>query len=286
MTEPDPPLRRPPDARPRRDGARDEPVPPDEAEALAIERQLTSLTELAGATAEAGPGSPVRLLRWPGRGLGFNHAVEPRWTADDWRAGAAALAERFRALGELPAIALLEATARPEGLAGSLARAGWVPVAREAVLWTRRAAVVPHLDPGLRIESMTAARAGDYEAVERSIFGLGPREAPDRLASLEAGLTAGRLRAYLVRLHGTPIATARLVPGPGVAALQGVGVVPERRRQGYGSLITTIATRAGLATGHRLVWLAVDPDDAAAQALYRGLDYRPFSDWVRLVLPA
>jgi predicted GNAT family acetyltransferase len=154
------------------------------------------------------------------------------------------------------------------------------------VLWTRRAAIVPHLDPHLRIESVTPARAATYEAVERAIFGLAPREAEDRRAALERGLAEARLRAYLVRLDGEPIATARLIPGSGVAALQGVGVVPARRRQGYGALITTIATRAGLATGHRLVWLAADPDDAAAQALYAGLDYRPFSAWDRLLRPA
>jgi Acetyltransferase (GNAT) family len=313
-------LTRPATARPRRDPIADEPVPPDTAETRAIERQLTELAVIAGATVEEPPGLGARLVRWPGRGIGFNHGVEPRWTADDWPARARALADHLRGLGELPSIALLESAATP-GLAGLLGRAGWLPVGRELVLWTRRAAVVPHLDPTLRVENVTPARIREYERVERSIFGLAPREAEDRLASLERGVASGRLRAYLVRLEGRPIATARLIPAPrlassrasataasaaglpgaggpapsgpptdasdpNVAALQGIGVVADLRRQGYGSLITTIATRAGLAMGHRLVWLACDPDDPAASTLYGGLDYRPLSEWRRLLLPA
>lgn len=314
-------LTRPATARPRRDPAADEPVPPDAAETRAIERQLTELALIAGASVEEPPGLGARLVRWPGRGIGFNHGVEPRWTADDWASRARALADQLRDLGELPSVALLESAATPSGLAGLLDRDGWLPVGREAVLWTRRAAIVPHLDPSLRVENVTTARIHEYERVERSIFGLAPREAEDRLASLERGLAAGRLRAYLVRLEGRPIATARLIPAPGlarsgasatgpsatgvagaggpgpsapatdasdpsVAALQGIGVVADLRRQGYGSLITTIATRAGLAMGHRLVWLACDPEDPAATSLYAGLDYRPLSEWRRLLLPA
>ena len=286
-----PPLHRPAGVRPRGDRAAEEPRPPSPEEALAVEGQLTRLAVMAGATLEQDPELAVGLVRWPGHSIGFNHAVAPRWSTGDWAAAATDLAARWRDLGEVPAVCLLEATATPVGLAERLAAAGWIAVGREVVLWTRRAGVVPHLDPGLRIESVTPARATTYEEVERTIFGLAPREAAERLAALEQGLAEGALRAYLVRLEGQPIATARLIPGgggpgPQVAALQGVGVVPERRRQGYGSLITTIATRTGLATGHDLVWLAADGDDPAAQALYRGLDYRPLSGWVRLVLPA
>ena len=40
-------------------------------------------------------------------------------------------------------------------------------------------------------------------------------------------------------------------------------------------MLTTIATRAGLATGHKLVWLSVLEDNAAAVALYRSLGFEP-----------
>ena len=49
------------------------------------------------------------------------------------------------------------------------------------------------------------------------------------------------------------------------------------------ALLTTIVTRAGLALGASLVWLSVDPENAAARALYGGLDYRPDFEWRRFL---
>jgi hypothetical protein len=50
--------------------------------------------------------------------------------------------------------------------------------------------------------------------------------------------------------------------------------------------VTTVATRAGLATGHSLVWLSVDPENASAWRLYSRLDYRAAFRWRRLIGPA
>ncbi|MFI5261236.1 MAG: GNAT family N-acetyltransferase [Candidatus Limnocylindrales bacterium] len=189
----------------------------------------------------------------------------------------------MRRQGEVPALMLVDELAQPPDLAARLLQAGWIQIAAERILWTRRAAVVPHLAPDLRLEAVTVRTADAYEAAERGIFGLAAAEAADRVASLRRGLEAGWLRAYLARLDGRPIATTRLVRGGGVAALQGVGVVPERRHQGYGRLLTTVATRAGLVGGASLVWLSVEVDNAAALALYAGLDYRPVLTWRRLI---
>jgi ribosomal protein S18 acetylase RimI-like enzyme len=140
---------------------------------------------------------------------------------------------------------------------------------------------VPHLDPAIRIEAVTPNAVATYEAVEREIFGVAPAEARDRVPALERGIASGSLRAYLVRLGGEPVATARLATAPGLAALHGVGVVERFRGQGYGRLITTIVTRAGLALSGPggLVWLSVAPHNGAARALYDSLDYRPAFDW-------
>jgi ribosomal protein S18 acetylase RimI-like enzyme len=239
----------------------------------------------AGATLTAHPSLGVDLVAWPGRGLAFNHVARPRWGEATWAAQADAVAAHLRGLGEVPAILLVDESATPAGLATRLRMRGWLEIGCERILWTRRAAVVPHLAPTMRLEGVTARTAATYEATERSIFGLADAEADDRVSSLQRGLAAGRLRAYLARLDGEPIATARLVRSDGLAALQGVGVVPARRRQGYGALMTTVATRAGLAGGARLVWLSVEPANAAAMALYAGLDYRPVMTWRRLIAP-
>ncbi len=55
-----------------------------------------------------------------------------------------------------------------------------------------------------------------------------------------------------------------------MAGLQGVGVIEARRGQGFGTLITTIATRAGMAVGNRIIWLSVDDDNATAVGIYDG----------------
>jgi ribosomal protein S18 acetylase RimI-like enzyme len=59
--------------------------------------------------------------------------------------------------------------------------------------------------------------------------------------------------------------------------------VPEHRRQGFGRLVTAVATRAGLATGNPLVWLSVDPANEPARRLYEDLGYRPAFSWQRLI---
>ena len=261
------------------------PPAPDAAEQAAIEDQLVALWVHAGATLTADPALGADLVAWPGRGLAFNHAARPRWTEATWAAQADAVAARLRGLGEVPAILLVDELATPPDLALRLQGRGWLEIGHERILWTRRAAAVPHLAPSLRLEAVTPATAAAYEATERAIFGLAPVEAADRVRSLQAGLEGGRVRAYLARLDRAPVATARLIRSDGLAALQGVGVVAARRRQGYGTLMTTVATRAGLAGGARLVWLSVEADNAAAEALYAGLDYRPVLTWRRLIAP-
>ena len=93
------------------------------------------------------------------------------------------------------------------------------------------------------------------------------------------------MRAYLVRLRGEPVATARLLNEGGLAAIHGLGVVAPWRRRGIGRYLTTIVTRAGLALGASLVWLSVDPANEPAVALYEGQDYRPAFAWRRYIGP-
>ncbi len=250
-----------------------------------MERGLADLSVLAGASAEDDPSLGLRLLRWPGRGAGFNYGTLIRWSDAGWRDAAERLAARLRALGEYPTVIVAEGLTEPNDLATRLTGIGWREAGSEVVCWTRRAAVVPHLDPSLRIESLTPRALAEYERVERDVFGLEATGAPDRAAALAAAVEARRLRGYLVRLHGAPVAVTRLVEVEGLACLSGVGVLAAHRGQGLGALVTTVATRAGLATGHSLVWLSVDPDNAAAWRLYSGLDYRPAFRWRRLIGP-
>jgi ribosomal protein S18 acetylase RimI-like enzyme len=279
------PTRRPPNAR-RRRADEEEPKPPSPDELTAMERGLVDLSVLAGASSHDDPSLGVRLVQWPGRGAGFNYGTLIRWADDGWRDAAERLAARLRSLGEHPSVLVADGLSEPEDLTTRLTGIGWREAGSEIVCWTRRAAVVPHLDPDLRIESLTPRALGEYERVEREVFGLDATGAPDRTAALAVALEARRLRGYLVRLDGAPVAVTRLVDVDGLACLSGVGVLAAHRGKGFGALVTTVATRAGLATGHPLVWLSVDPENAPAWRLYSNLDYRPAFRWRRLIGPA
>jgi ribosomal protein S18 acetylase RimI-like enzyme len=248
-----------------------------------MERQLAGLAEVLGATATPDASLGVLLLRWPGHGPAFNHAALVRWTEADWREQSRRFVRRMAGERSVPALVVSDGLSEPADLSRRLEGEGWISLVEEDVLWTRRAGIVPHLDPSMRIEAVTRASAEAYEGLERSIFSLPPADARERMTALADSLEAGTQRAYLVRVGGEPIATARLVPGEGVAALHGIGVEAGHRRLGYGALITTIATRAALAMGSGLVWLSVAEGNEAARKLYEGLDYRPAFRWRLLV---
>ena len=284
MTEgrPSTPTRRPATARPRR--GTDEPIVfPTPEELEAIERHQVRLSAMAGADVSAIPGG-VLILR-AGGGLPLNYAALIRWTDQDWERRITEVTDTLRERREWPSVVIAEGLTQPGALTDRLVERGWAPLDANLTMWTRRAAVVPHLDPTLRIEAVTRATAPLYEEVERAIFGLAGSSAAGRVEALEASLAAGTTRAYLVRLHREPVATARLSTHEGIAALSGIGVVERHRGQGLGRLITTIATRTGLALGASLVWLSVDGSNDPARALYESLDYRPAFRWWRMLGP-
>jgi len=284
MTEPAdrPAPRRPETARPRQEPEH-EAAPPTQQELEAIELQLASLPREAGAEVRQLPELGVILTRQPGQGPGLNFAARIRWPSEGVAERLRALYEHMQRNGEWPALVVAEGLSEPAGLPLWLESNGWVDLERERVMWIRHPPVVPHLDPSLRVEAVTPRSAEEFEAVERRVFGIDAARAGERTERAAAALTAGELRAYLVRLRGTPVATARLVSGQGVAAIFGVGVAADHRRQGYGSLVTAIATRAGLAAGNRLVWLSVDEENTPAIHLYRRLGYLPSFTWTRWI---
>ncbi len=258
------------------------PAPPLEwHDVCRIEEQLVELAGLAGAAVREDPSLGGSLVRWPGRGPALNHLERVRWPADDEeiQARLGALAAVVSRSGDPPAIAVVDGLTKPADLGARLARLGWRAPLRELVLWTRRAPAMPHLEPIPRVEAVTARTVEAYEALERSIFGLDPGLAASRLEAAQRAMAAGRLRAYLLRMGEEPVATARLWSFGDLACVDGIGVVEPARRRRYGSLVTAIATRAALASGHRLAWLEVAGDNVGARDLYERLGYRTAFEW-------
>jgi N-acetylglutamate synthase len=283
-----PPVR-PDSARPRADAPEsDAGQPPTQVERETIEWERTRWVTLLGASVDRDDALGVAWATHPARGAGLNFASLVRWPAAEVDARLATVDARMRAANVWPQIVVAEGLSEPPDLEGRLRAAGWVPLGSEQLMFTRHASVVPHLDPGLRVEAVTPATALECATLEAAAFGLDPDAIDVSAGLLALAVESGATRAFIVRLAREPIACARLVPGEpgsGVASLHAVGVAERHRRRGYGRLITAIATRAGLATGHKLVWLSVDADNAGAIAMYRGLAFDFTFSWMRWAAP-
>lgn len=301
---PSSPVRRPADARPRsadehvHDDARAAahaeahgigpppsvaPITPDEL--AQVQRDLVTLPVHAGARIIEDRELGVLRVRLPGGGAVMDYAAAPRWTAGDWRASLDRVTEAMRSDGSWPSLLLADRLDRPPGLERAVRALDWRRISAESVLWVGHASVVPHLDKALRFEAVQPGTVADHEELERRVFGADPSRAEARRRELANALSGGGLRAWVLRLHGEPIAVARLSVGGPVAGIHGLGVAREWRGKGYGTLLATVATRAGMATGHRIVWLSVDETNEAALHVYRKLGFQHAFGWSRWLAP-
>jgi ribosomal protein S18 acetylase RimI-like enzyme len=272
-------VQRPESARPREEPL-PEVEPPSDAELQAIQRHVVTLPGQEGAVVSEDESGLV-FVQGPGSGPDVSYAAMPRWGADEWPERLDEAVAQMRSTGAWPSLLLCDRFDRPVGMEDELQRRGWLRVTTETVLWVGHASVVPHLDPLMRIEAVQPRSMSTHEALERQIFGIGADQADRRRTALTEALEAGRVRAWIVWLDDEPVAVARLSQGQGTAGLQGIGVTRERRGQGYGTLITTIATRAGMATGNRLMWLSVRDDNPAAAHVYGKLGFERAFSWSR-----
>ena len=285
------PARRPETARPRTETEHAHPEPEAEPEIVidpptpeelqAIQAHLASLPVHAGATARWEPLLGALMVSQEGGGPGGNYAAMPRWKVQEWHQQLNKVTQLVRRVGTWPSVVVADRLDRPIGLGDALQRIGWHAVQRETVLWVGRASVIAHLDPRMRIEAVQPRSVETHEAVEREIFGLPPEMAEPRREALRTALGSGTLRAYVVRIEDEPVAVARLSQGDKVAGLYAIGVREPWRQQGYGTLITTIATRAGMATGNRIVWLSVEDGNDVARHLYEKLHFQEAFSWAR-----
>ncbi len=277
---PDSPVRRPDSARPRADVA-PEVAPPSAEELDAILRHLVTQPAQEGASVRVDDRLGVTLVHGPGSGPDLSYAAMPRWDDGTWPASLAAVRRQMLEEGRWPSLLLTDRLDHPADLQAEIERQGWMRATGESVMWVGHASVVPHLDPHMRIEAVQLRSLETHETLERRIFGIGADQAARRRSAMAAALDTGRLRAWIVWLGDEPVAVARLSQGEGAAGLQGIGVVPERRGEGYGTLITTIATRAGMATGNRIVWLSVNEDNDTAVGVYSRLGFQRAFTWAR-----
>jgi len=278
---------RPTSARPRRDAPveHDGVLPPTPQELDAIERHRVDWASLLGASVVEDRALGLVDVRHDHPGSSLNYAAALRWPAEEFGARLAAVTMRMREQGVWPSVIAADGVSEPANLPQLLRAAGWIPVFADRIMWTRHPATVPHLDPGLRVEAVTPQTALESIRLETEVFGLAPDEIGESAELLAKVVLSGETRGFLLRLVREPIASTRLVPGPGIAGLHGVCVAARHRRRGYGRMITAVATRAGLATGHKLVWLSVLEDNTAAVEMYASLGFARSFAWTRWIAP-
>ena len=280
--------RRPDTARPRQD------VPESHEHGLPTADELDAIEhQHAGRMAQSGAGVThddqlgVWWIRFEERTPQLAFAMRLRWPEDEAAERLARLTATMRERGEWPSVSISDGLTLPPTIGETLAGAGWRIVAGERIMFTRHPPTNPHLDPTLRIEAVTPASAKECVELEITNFGLPPSELESRAERLAETVRNGTERAYIVRLMRKPVASARLIPGgQGTACLSGINVVAAQRGRGYGRLVTSVATRAGLATGSKLVWLSVDESNAPAVKLYESLGFEPTYAWSRWIAPA
>lgn len=81
----------------------------------------------------------------------------------------------------------------------------------------------------------------------------------------------GSVRSFLGRLDGTPVATASVLLGAGVAGVYNVATLPRARRRGVGRAITYRALAEARAAGYHYAILHASP---AGAPLYRAMGFR------------
>jgi GNAT superfamily N-acetyltransferase len=259
---------------------------PSDEELAAIEAQRIDWARLQGATVEAAPELGGRLVTHSASGSSLNYLAGIRWDEGDVDLRLASVIAQMSDRGAWPSVIVCDGLTTPTDIGARLDAAGWIPVFSDRNMWTRHPPLVPHLDPSLRVEAVTPESALDAVRLETDVFGLMPQEVGEQAELLANSVADGTTRAFLLRLDSRAVASARLVPGPLVAGLHAIGVDDHQRRRGYGKMLTAIATRAGLATGHKLVWLSVIETNTPAVELYRSLGFQPAFAWTRWVAPA
>jgi ribosomal protein S18 acetylase RimI-like enzyme len=91
----------------------------------------------------------------------------------------------------------------------------------------------------------------------------------------EIGLTLGRpdFHAYVVTLHGEPVATGQRYTFDGASYLSSIGTRPAWQGRGFGKVVTNALVADSLADGVDLIYLGVYAENRPAIRLYEQLGF-------------
>jgi ribosomal protein S18 acetylase RimI-like enzyme len=135
-------------------------------------------------------------------------------------------------------------------------------------------------EPGVTIERLhrlagPAAERAARATAEVLIAAFAVERERQVAIELEAvqGLTDEAYHVVLVRVDGQPAAVARRTTFSGASYLSSIGTHPAFRGRGLGRLVTSVATRDGLAEGSGWTYLGVFEENGVAQRMYESLGF-------------
>ena len=137
-------------------------------------------------------------------------------------------------------------------------------------------AAAPVLASGAENQTIMLRRAGPEDVgtlarVQAGVFG-DPEDAVRR--SIQEDMGAPEYRFYLGLREDAPVSSLKVIFMDGKAAIYAFGVLPQYRGRGLGRQVLLRLFETLRPEGWMRFMLEVEPDNAAALALYRGLGFR------------
>lgn len=219
--------------------------------------------------------SPSSPLQW------INNAVLADTTAEIIKADVQAMVEAFRANDRMPRMELFS------GIHGTLIRTlqatGFEIESEMPLMVCTPEMFQPQRSSEARLAWLKPD--GDLETAMRLVDAAFEHEEPITPARIEASrrsLEKGSIRTALAYLDDRAAAVASLVVAKDVAELAGVGTLPEFRRRGAASAVSTFALEDFFKPGY-LAWLSAG--DEIAKAVYERLGFQLIGTQVNISLP-
>lgn len=244
-----------------------------------IDEANTKATAPNRDTVEVGPFllmlSPSTPLQW------LNNAALVDRSAHVGPAEIEAMVAAFKARDRMPRMELFSGL--HESLIRQLQDTGFKVESEMPLMVCTPEAFRPQRLAGARLERVRPD--GDVETVMRIVdvaFEHDEPLTPSRIEAHRRSLEKGTIRTALCYLDDQPAAVASMVVAEGVGELAGVGTLPEFRRRGAASAVSTFLMEqffqdAGLA------WLSAG--DPTAQAVYDRLGFELIGTQVNISLP-
>jgi ribosomal protein S18 acetylase RimI-like enzyme len=206
----------------------------------------------------------------------LNRILRARFNPDAVEASIEAALAPFKERG-LPLYWHVGPSSTPSNLGEYLLSHGLQKVSDELGMAVDLAALreEPNIPAGLTVERVDdRAALKQWCVIFSNVFGAS-ENAADAFYSIEVDLlgTADNRKLFVGLQAGEPVATALLFFGVGVAGLYGVGTIPEARRQGIGTAMTTVALNDAKSAGYQVVTLHASP---LGQGIYHRLGFKEY----------